>query len=183
MVEIGSTLDVATAKDWRAWLRKHHASEPEIWLVYHSKDSGRPSIPYSDAVDEALCFGWIDSTVKKYGPDSRAQRFTPRRPGSKLSEMNKARVRRLHEAGKMTKAGLEAAGDILDEPFEAPQDILKALRADEETWRNFQTFPDSYQRIRVGFIEMARNRPEVFQKRLAYLLKMTKANKRYGMVQ
>ena len=90
MVEIGSTLDVATAKDWRAWLRKHHASEPEIWLVYHSKDSGRPSIPYSDAVDEALCFGWIDSTVKKYGPDSRAQRFTPRRPGSKLSEMNKA---------------------------------------------------------------------------------------------
>jgi hypothetical protein len=97
--------------------------------------------------------------------------------------MNKARARRLHEAGRMTKAGLEAAGDTLDEPFEVPSDILEALRADEETWRNFQAFPDSYQRIRVGFIEMARNRPEVFQKRLAYLLKMTKANKRYGMVQ
>ena len=182
MVDIGKTLEVATARDWRAWLRKHHASEPEIWLVYHSKASGKPSIPYNDAVDEALCFGWIDSTVKKHGPDSRAQRFTPRRPGSKLSEMNKVRVRRLYEAGKMTKAGLEAAGDILDEPFDVPEDILKALRADEETWRNFQSFPDSYQRIRVGFIEMARKRPEVFQKRLAYLLKMTKANKRYGMV-
>ena len=180
MVDIGKTLDVATAKDWRAWLLKHHASESEIWLVYHSKGSGTPSISYNDAVDEALCFGWIDSTVKRHGPDRRVQRFTPRRPGSKLSEMNKARVRRLYEAGKMTKVGLEAAGDILDEPFEVSSDILEALRADEETWRNF---PDSYQRIRVGFIEMARNRPEIFQKRLAYLLKMTKANKRYGMVQ
>lgn len=183
MVDIGKTLDVATATEWRRWLRNHSTSEPEVWLVYHSKASGTPSIPYNDAVDEALCFGWIDSTVRKHGPDSRAQRFTPRRPGSKLSEMNKARVRRLHDAGKMTNAGLEAAGNILDEPFEIPLDVFQALQADAETWCNFQAFSDSYQRIRVGFVEMARNRPEVFQKRLAYLLKMTKANKRYGMVQ
>jgi uncharacterized protein YdeI (YjbR/CyaY-like superfamily) len=183
VVDIGETLDVATGTEWRSWLAKHHASEPEIWLVYHSKASGVSSVPYNDAVDEALCFGWIDSTVKKHGPDSRAQRFTPRRSGSKLSEMNKARVRRLHEAGKMTKAGLEAAGDILDEPFEVPADIIERLKTDPETWRNFEALPDSYRRIRIGFIEMARNRPEVFEQRLAYFIKMTKANKRYGMVQ
>ncbi len=183
MVELGQTLDVSTGSQWRVWLEAHHASEPEIWLVYHAKVSGVPSIPYNDAVDEALCFGWIDSTVKKLGPDSRAQRFTPRRPGSALSEMNKVRVRRLVEAGRMTPAGLAAAGDVLDEPFEVAADIIARLQEDETVWRHFQAFPESYQRIRIGFIEGARSRPDVFEQRLRYFLKMTARNKRYGMVQ
>jgi uncharacterized protein YdeI (YjbR/CyaY-like superfamily) len=177
------TLDVRTASEWRAWLQAHHATEPEVWLVYHSKASGRPSIAYNDAVDEALCFGWIDSTVRKLGPDSRAQRFTPRRKGSPLSEMNKVRVRRLAEVGRMIPAGMAAAGDVLDEPFSIPPDILARLQADETVWRNFQAFPDSYQRIRIGWIEGARSRPEVFETRLRYFLRMTARNKRYGMVQ
>lgn len=183
MVELGKTLDVATAAEWRQWLQVNHASEPEIWLVFHAKASGKPSIPYNDAVDEALCFGWIDSTVKKLDRDSRVQRFTPRRPGSALSEMNKVRVRRLHEAGRMTPAGMEAAGNVLDEPFEVAPDILERLQADETTWAHFQGFPESYQRIRIGFIEAARNRPGVFEQRLSYFLRKTKQNKRYGMVQ
>ena len=183
MVELGKTLDVATRDEWRAWLETHHASEPEIWLVIHSKGSGSPSIPYNDAVEEALCFGWIDSIVKKLDTDSRAQRFTPRRPGRALSEMNKVRVRRLAEAGRMTQAGFDAAGDVLDEPFEVPADILKRLKSDERAWANFQAFPESYQRIRIGWIDAARKRPEVFEQRLAYFMRMTAQNKRFGMVQ
>jgi uncharacterized protein YdeI (YjbR/CyaY-like superfamily) len=183
MVELGATLDVTTAAEWRAWLATNHTSRSEIWLVYHSKSSGVASLPYNDAVDEALCFGWIDSIVKKLGPDTRAQRFTPRRPASRLSEMNKVRVRRLTKAGRMTPAGLAAAGDILHEPFTVAADILTRLQADEPTWRNFQAFPESYQRIRIGFIEAARKRPSVFEQRLAYFVKMTKQNKRFGMVQ
>jgi uncharacterized protein YdeI (YjbR/CyaY-like superfamily) len=183
-MDIGETLYVTVRDEWRAWLRKHHGSRPEIWLVFYTKASKQPSLPYNDAVEEALCFGWIDSIVKKHGPESRAQRFTPRRAGSPLSEMNKARIRRLVEAGQMTKAGLDAVGaGVLDEPFEVPDDIVAALKADEETWRNFEAFPESYKRIRVGWIDAARIRADVFQQRLDYFLKMTKQNKRFGMVQ
>lgn len=97
--------------------------------------------------------------------------------------MNKVRIRRLHAQGKMTPAGLAAAPGVLDEDFSPASDILAALKADEETWRNFQAFPDSYQRIRVGWIEGARKRPDVFQQRLGYFLRMTRQNKRFGMVQ
>src|SRR3954453_16613198 len=149
-LKLGKLLDVPDAKAWRRWLQAHHTSEPEVWLVYHSKASGVPSIPYNDAVDEALCFRWIDSTVKKVDEGSRAQRFTPRRPGSPISPMNRERVLRLRDAGRITAAGLDAIGD-LDTPFELPSDIAAALKADAETWRNYQAFPDSYRRIRVGF--------------------------------
>jgi uncharacterized protein YdeI (YjbR/CyaY-like superfamily) len=182
-MDIGKTLNATTRKQWRNWLARHHDSEPEIWLVFASKASGKPSLPYNDAVEEALCFGWIDSIVKKLDADHRAQRFTPRRPRSPLSEMNKARMRRLRDLGKMTAAGLAAVGDVLDEPFVMPDDIRKELQADNETWRNFQAFPESYKRIRVGWIDAARPRPDFFEQRLRYFLKMTKQNKRFGMVQ
>jgi uncharacterized protein YdeI (YjbR/CyaY-like superfamily) len=182
-VEIGKTLRVTRREQWRDWLAANHASEPEIWLIFHTKASGKPQVTYNDAVAEALCFGWIDSIVKKHGPDSRAQRFTPRRPKSKLSEMNKVRVRRLAAEGRMTPAGLAVIGDVLDEPFVVPEDILAALQADSETWRNFEAFPESYQRIRIGWIDGARQRPAIFQQRLDYFLRLTKQNKRFGMVQ
>jgi uncharacterized protein YdeI (YjbR/CyaY-like superfamily) len=181
-MEIGETVDPKTRGAWRAWLRRHHASKREVWLVLYTKASGKQSVLYNDAVEEALCFGWIDSVVKKLGADTRAQRFTPRRRGSPLSEMNKERVRRLIEQRRMTKAGLDAAGG-LDEAFRVPADILRALKKDPETWRNFQRFPESYKRIRVGWIDNSRNRPDFFERRLRYFLRMTKQNKRFGMVQ
>ena len=104
-MEVGETLDVRTRSAWRRWLQRHHARKKEIWLVLHAKASGKPSIAYNDAVDEALCYGWIDSIVKKVGTHSRAQRFTPRREGSPVSEMNKARARRLVRERRMTAAG------------------------------------------------------------------------------
>jgi len=181
-MEIGKTLHAKTRAQWRAWLSKHSAKEPEIWLVLYTKASGKRFVAYNDAVEEALCFGWIDSIVKKLGTDSRVQRYSPRRPGSKLSEMNKARVRRLIAEEKMTPAGLAAAGDV-DSAFKVPPDILRALKKDKETWANFRRFPESYKRIRVGWIDGARNRPDFFERRLNYFLKMTKQNKRFGMVQ
>jgi uncharacterized protein YdeI (YjbR/CyaY-like superfamily) len=181
-MEITKTLYVTNRDEWRAWLEENYATEPEIWLVYYRKGSGKLRIPYDDSVEEALCFGWIDSTVKNIDEESYAQRFTPRRPKSPVSEMNKERARRLIDQGKMTQAGLDKLGYVSDK-LEIPPDILEALQADEQVWENFQQFPDSYKRIRIGWIDGVRQRPEEFQKRLRYLIKMTAKNKKYGMVQ
>jgi len=182
-VEITKTLYVTDREEWRQWLSEHHASEPEIWLVYFRKASNKPRISYNEAVEEALCFGWIDSTYKDIDEECFAQRFSPRNPKSPFSPMNKERARRLIEQGRMTRAGLDKLGDSLDDAFEVPPDILEALQADEQVWENFQRFPESYKRIRVGWIDGARHRPEEFRKRLRYFIKMTAKNKQYGMVQ
>jgi uncharacterized protein YdeI (YjbR/CyaY-like superfamily) len=181
--EITKTFYPETRSQWRAWLEKHHATEPEIWLVVYLKETGKLSLAYNDAVEEALCFGWIDSTRKTFTDDSRAQRFSPRRKGAPWSEMNKERVRRLHAQGLMTEAGLAAGVDFLDEGFKVPEDLLAEIKKDDDTWKHFQAFPQSYVRIRIGWIDGVRNRPEEFEKRLRYFLKMTKQGKRYGMVQ
>jgi uncharacterized protein YdeI (YjbR/CyaY-like superfamily) len=182
-VELTKTLYVTSREEWREWLEEHHATEPDIWLVYYRKDSGKGRIPYNDAVEEALCFGWIDSTYKDMGDGKFAQRFSPRKPRSPFSAMNKERARRLIEEGRMAQAGLDKLGDALDDEFEVPKDIEEALRADDEVWKHFEGFPESYKRIRVGWIDGARHRPEEFEKRLRYFIKMTKQGKRYGMVQ
>jgi uncharacterized protein YdeI (YjbR/CyaY-like superfamily) len=182
-MKLGKIAYFTKRREWRAWLAANHMTEKEIWLVDHLKNSGMSSLAYNDAVDEALCFGWIDSTVKKIDEATNARRFTPRRPNSPLSEMNKERVRRLIKASRMTPAGLAVAGDLSVETFRVPADILKALKTDEQTWKNYNNFPATYQRIRVGWIEGARKRPAEFEKRLRYFLKMTALNKRFGMVQ
>jgi uncharacterized protein YdeI (YjbR/CyaY-like superfamily) len=182
-MNLGKTVYFVERKEWRDWLSVNCKTEKEIWLIGYPKKVGKPSLPYNDAVEEALCFGWIDSTIKKIDPERNAQRYTPRRPNSPLSEMNKERVRRLIAAGLMTPAGLAVAGDLSLENFKFPADILKALQADEQTWKNFNGFPESYQRIRIGWIDGARKRPAEFEKRLKYFIKMTSANKMFGMVQ
>jgi uncharacterized protein YdeI (YjbR/CyaY-like superfamily) len=188
-MEVGKTRYAKDRAAWRAWLKKNHATAPEIWLVYHKKGSGRPRIPYNDAVEEALCFGWIDSIVKPIDENRYAQRFSPRRPKSILSAMNAERVRRLVAAGRMTPAGLAAVREQLGDgannarPRKLPPDILAALRADASAWKNFRAIPESYKRIRVGWIDASRHRPDVFAQRLRYFVRMTAANKRFGMVQ
>ena len=182
-MQITNTLYITDREEWRAWLAEHHATEPDVWLVYYRKESGKLRLAYNDAVDEALCFGWIDSTYKDIDEEKFAQRFSPRNPRSPFSPMNKERARRLIEQGRMTQAGLDKLGDSLDDNAEVPPDILAALQADPQTWENFQSFPESYKRIRVGWIDGARHRPEEFEKRLRYFLKMTAKNKRFGMVQ
>ena len=182
VTKVTRTLYVHRVADWRAWLRKHHRTTREIWLVYYRKETGKPRISYNDAVDEALCFGWIDSTAKKVDADRTAQRFTPRRPGSKTSEMNKARARRLVRERRMTAAGLEAIGTLRAPRLVLPADIRAALERDETAWRHFQRFPVAYRRIRVAFVEGARRRPAEFQRRLRNLVRRSAKNERFGMV-
>jgi uncharacterized protein YdeI (YjbR/CyaY-like superfamily) len=182
-MNIGQTLRVTTRKAWRTWLEKNHALKKEIWLVYATKKSGKGRVAYSDAVEEALCFGWIDGTMKSIDENYFAQRFSPRRSAkSQLSETNKERVRRLIRAGLMTPAGMEKIRGRMNEKFVLPADIVAALQRDPQTWKNFQRFPKWYQRVRVGWLDMSRHRPEIFQARLRYFLKMTAQNKRYGQV-
>jgi uncharacterized protein YdeI (YjbR/CyaY-like superfamily) len=179
-MEITETLHVTDRKDWRKWLRGHYKKEKEIWLVYYKKETGKPRIEYNDAVEEALCFGWIDSTLKSLDKERNAQRFTPRKPKSEYSPANRERLRKLIKQRKVIKEVRETLGNMLNEKFEIPADILKALKANKEVWKNFRSFSESYKRIRIGFIEGARNRPEEFQKRLRYFIKMTEKNKLYG---
>jgi uncharacterized protein YdeI (YjbR/CyaY-like superfamily) len=182
-MEITRTLRVTTRKAWRAWLEKNHARKKEIWLVYATKQSGQARVPYSDAVEEALCFGWIDGIMKKIDANYFTQRFSPRRSAkSQLSETNKERVRRLTRAGLMTPAGMEKIRGRMSEKFVLAPDIIAALKRDPQTWRNFQRFPKWYQRVRVGWLDASRHRPEIFESRLRYFLKMTAQNKRYGQV-
>ncbi len=181
-MKLGRTLYVIDRKAWRAWLRKNHKVCREVWLIYYKKASGKRRIPYGDAVDEALCYGWIDSTVKRVDDERSAQRFSPRRPRSFLSETNKERVRRLIKSKKMTRAGLTIIETQFNQEFVFAADVIAQLRRDEATWINFQAFPEWYRRIRVGWIDAGRHRPEIFQQRLRYFLKMTARNKKFGMV-
>ena len=179
-MEITKTLHVTNRKDWRKWLRGHYKTEKDIWLVYYKKETGKPRIEYNDAVEEALCFGWIDSTLKTLDENRMAQRFSPRKPKSAYSPANKERLRKLVKQRKVIKEVRESLGTILEEKFTIPKDILKAIKANREAWQNFQSFSDSYKRIRIGFIEGARKRPEEFKKRLRHFIRMTEQNKQFG---
>lgn len=186
-MEIGKTLYITDRKAFRSWLKQNHKTEKDIWLIFYKHSSGKPRLPYNDAIEEALCFGWIDSILKKIDDEKFAQRFSPRRKNSILSDLNKERVRRLIKQKKMTAAGLKAIEHAFNdthrnEKLDVPVDILKTLKANKSVWKNFQAFPESYKRIRIGWIASARSRPDVFQTRLNYFLKMTGKNKMYGMV-
>ena len=179
-MEITQTLYVTDPEEWREWLQTHYKTENEIWLVYYKKATGKPRIEYNDAVEQALCFGWIDSIIKKLDEERSAQRFSPRKPKSGYSQANIERLRYLVAQDMVMEEVLESLGNVLKQKFVFPRDILDAIRADQQAWENYQTFSEPYKRIRVAFIEGARKRPEEFQKRLKYFIKMTYENKIFG---
>jgi hypothetical protein len=122
------TLYVTDRHAWREWLAANHAAAKEIWLIAYRRRSDKPSVPYLDAVEEALCFGWIDGIAKKLDAERTAQRFTPRRPKSNWTELNKERARRLIASGQMTAAGMAVLPDLTPEAFVIPADILAACK-------------------------------------------------------
>jgi len=176
-MEITKTLYVTDPQEWREWLEAHYKTENEIWLVYYKKNTSKPRIVYNDAVEQALCFGWIDSIVKKLDDERSVQRFSPRKPKSGYSRQNIERLRHLVSQGLVVDEVLATLGDLLEREFVFPPDILESIKADKQAWENYQTFSDSYKRIRVAYIEGARKRPEEFQKRLSYFIKMSRENK------
>jgi uncharacterized protein YdeI (YjbR/CyaY-like superfamily) len=175
-----SRLYVASREEWRRWLRENYSTASEIWLVYPRKHTGVPRIPYNDAVEEALCFGWIDSTARRIDDDHFSQRFTPRRPRSTYSQTNKERLRRMIEQGKVMPDVLPTIRDVVEEDFEFPPDIEAALRGSPEAWENFQRYSGAYRRIRIAYVDTARNRPAEFQKRLQHLIRKTEQDKQFG---
>jgi len=179
-MKISKTLYVPDRKSWRGWLRKNFRKEKEIWLVYYRKDAGKPRVPYNDAVEEALCFGWIDSTVKKLDKDRFAQRYSPRIPRSEYSQTNKERLQHLIARGKVRKNILARMGDIAPENYVFPADIMKVLRTNRLAHENFKKFSAPYQRIRIAYIDRARLQPLEFKKRLDNFLKLTEQNKQFG---
>lgn len=188
-MKITKTLYVKDRKAWRIWLAKNHAVRKDIWLIYYKKSSGKKRISYDAAVEEALCYGWIDSIAKKLDEKRYVQRFSRRKPSSVLSQMNLERVRRLIARKQMTKAGLAAIAHVFNpdkdsfKPFKTPAGILKALKANEKAWKNYQRLPVAYRRVRIAFIESRkRHGMPYYRKSLKHFIDMTAKNKRFGFV-
>jgi len=174
------TLYVTDRKRWRKWLEVNFNKEKGIWLIYPNKSSGKPRILYNDAVEEALCFGWIDSTVKKIDEESHIQRFSPRNPKSSYSQANKERLRWLLKENLIHHSMHESVKKVLKEKFVFPSDIINAIKKDKKVWENYQKFSPAYKRIRIAYIDGARKRPEEFNKRLTNFIKKTRENKIIG---
>jgi uncharacterized protein YdeI (YjbR/CyaY-like superfamily) len=160
-MEIRKTLYVTSREEWRAWLTEHYQSETEVWLIYYKKHTGRPRISYDHAVEEALCFGWIDSIGKRMDGERFAQKFTPRRDRTKWSVLNKRRLRKLIREGRMTEAGLakidlamlgEDRGKQSKADLEVPRFVKQALMANAKAWENFRNLTPSRRRSYVQLI-------------------------------
>ena len=181
------TLTARTTGEWRSWLAANHATATEIWLIIHHKDSGIPSPRYHEAIEQALCFGWIDSHARKHDADSSVLRFTPRKPGSSWSRVNRERVARMTELGLMTEAGqalidlARAKGTwqlVTDSDAEAvPADLRERLDRDESARVHFDKFPPSSKRRILEWIATAK-KPETRQRRIARTVELAAVNVR-----
>ena len=163
--------------EWRTWLEKNFRKESEAWLIYPKKSTGKARIPYNDAVEEALCFGWIDSINKAYDEDHTMQRFTPRNPRSGYSQPNKERLKWLKENKMIHQDLIDQVNEVISEEFVFPEDIHGAIKKDKVAWENYQNLSDSYKRIRIAFIDAARKRPAEFEKRLKNFIEKTREGK------
>jgi uncharacterized protein YdeI (YjbR/CyaY-like superfamily) len=194
MVDIRSGITFfRTPAAFRRWLERHHASATELWVGFHKKSSGRPSLTYAESVDEALCFGWIDGVRKSVDADRYVTRFTPRRPGSVWSVINTRRARALIAQGRMHPAGLAAfkarnpkrSGVYSFEQRKAAaltRQETAALRADTAAWRFFASQPPGYRRVVTWWVISAK-RPETRARRLRVLIADSAAGRRIGPIQ
>ncbi len=171
--------------EWRAWLEAHHASSSGVWLINYKKETGKPRFEYAEAVEEALCFGWVDSRPGKVDEERYKQLFSPRSPKSPWSKLNKERVERLIAEGKMTPAGfakIEAAKqngawtayDAI-EALTIPTDLTDALQADDTARTHFDAFPATSKKNILWWIDSAK-RPETRAKRVAETVALAAKN-------
>ena len=185
-MEIRKTLYVTSREEWRAWLTKNYQSQTEVWLIYYKKHSGRPRISYDHAVEEALCFGWIDSIVKSIDDEKFAQKFTPRRDHTKWSALNKRRLRKLIREGRMTEAGLAKVDLVmLGEEIQAkqskgdlniPRFVKQALMANAKAWENFRSLTPSRRGAYIRLI-MDAKKEETRERRLREALSLLEQSK------
>jgi uncharacterized protein YdeI (YjbR/CyaY-like superfamily) len=186
------TLLVVDREQWRRWLEENHSNEREVWLIFYKKHTGQPSIPYDDAVEEAICFGWIDSIIKRLDQDRFARKFTVRTNPDKWSELNVKRARYMIGVGKMTPTGLKMIppgildGTIKPEPpvkkrlAPMPIELQQRLNQHPQAQENFSKLPPSQQKNYKLWIGTAK-KPETRQKRADEALQLLIANKPLGM--
>lgn len=173
---------------WRHWLEENHESAREIWLVYDKVHTGRSCISYEESVEEALCFGWIDSLIQKIDEEHFARKFTPRRPGSAWSNTNKRRVVKIITEGRMTSFGLAKIDYSLDDPIPAkvtqslviPEWITQGLRQNPTAWENFSRLPPSHKKRYIAWLTSAK-KEETRQRNLEKAIRMLEQNMRLEM--
>lgn len=178
-------LEVRSRREWRAWLEKHHTSSPGVWLVLHKAHTGVKSIAYEDVVREALCFGWIDSLVKRLDEDRFLLKVTPRKPASKWSDLNRKRWAELEAEGLLAPAGLAAAPTshtYAPKPVipALPGYIADALKSDPKAWAFFRELAPGYRRHFVVWIHTAK-RPDTRDKRIRESIRLLAAGKKLGL--
>jgi len=190
-MRITEKLYVTNRNEWRAWLRKNHGVKRKIWLIYYKRHTGKTRISYDDTVEEALCFGWIDSIVQRIDDEKFARKFTPRKSKSKWSEVNKKRARKMIKEGRMTEAGLAKIREAKSsgEWFKAPPDreelvipsyIEEALAANEKARHYFYSLANTYKRHFIGWITSAKM-DKTQRRRLEEAIRLLEQNKKLGL--
>ncbi|HTC31818.1 MAG TPA: YdeI/OmpD-associated family protein [Bryobacteraceae bacterium] len=176
------TVIAADRAEWRRWLAKNFARSDEIWLVFYKKAAGKPGVSYEHAVEEALCFGWIDGQKKKLDEECYAFRFTPRKPRSAWSKSNLERVERLIASGKMMPSGLKAYNsgerrEVAPLPTTMPKKLEDRFRKQRAAWTNYAKFPPGYRRVTAGWVASAK-KEDTRIKRLEKLIEFAARNER-----
>ncbi len=178
-MEIKNLLAAKTREELRAWLLANSKTEQACWVIVSMKASPE-TLLYLDAVEEALCFGWIDSVKKKVSETELAQRLSPRSKKSSWTELNKERVRRLEKLGLMRDEGRMVLPDMSDSSFSIDKAIEQRLLEEPQAYEHFLGFPALYQRVRLDTIQSIKDQPELFKKRLDKFIDHAKENKMYG---
>jgi uncharacterized protein YdeI (YjbR/CyaY-like superfamily) len=181
------TFDPRTLQRWRKWLAEHHQSEVEVWLIFYKKHTGTPSVAYLEALDEALCYGWIDSLVRRLDDDRYARKFTPRKKSSRWSAINIKRYSELEKVGRVKAAGKARSpeaggryGAAPTVPQRIPAGIAKALRATPTAWSFYKTLTPREQRMYLGWIWLAK-KEETKQRRLKEAIRLLSAKQKLGL--
>jgi uncharacterized protein YdeI (YjbR/CyaY-like superfamily) len=179
------TFDARTRERWRGWLAKHHASESEVWLIFHKRHTGKPSVAYEDSVDEALCYGWIDSLIKRIDDDRYARKFTPRKADSAWSSSNVRRYAALRAGNRLAAPGVERSPDgkrvaVAPRPATIPAYVEDGIKRDSRAWKFFESLTPTQRRMYVGWIDEAK-REETRQRRLRQVIGRLKAGRKPGL--
>lgn len=180
-----------TSDNWRNWLASNHDKENEVWLIFFKKETGEPSIEYESAVEEALCFGWIDSIIKKIDEKRYARKFTPRKDSSKWSELNKKRVAKLIKDNRMTEMGLakietakrNGCWDKQNRPniqFDIPKEFQSALNQNKKARENFNQLSPTCQKQYIGWIVVAK-RQETKERRIKESIDLLEKGQKLGL--
>ena len=180
------TLLVETVEQWRKWLAEHHDSESDVWLVFHKRHTGRPSIAYEDAIVQALCFGWVDSLIKRLDDERYARKFTPRKADSRWSYINRKRYARLKADGKLAPSGMRRAptgrsyGPRPSFPTTLPRYIQEELRKHPAAARALERLAPSHRRHYIAWIDFAK-RQETKARRLREAIRFLNTGKKLGL--